>query len=151
MENSKSMISWEEWGRMITTDPGIKQYTEQYREQLKLSKNLAGTSNNQQIISDDENRRYSPWLVESIQSPMKYPIDYQQLYAQAVSLGKKVCEWGENTPEDTWVYWLTPPDVEEMKAHKERGNGWWVIEKEGAQINLEAMFNHGTDTLDEEE
>ena len=199
----------------------IRRPYDKYRSELMHHASLAGTSNNQQIISDDENRRYSPWLVESIQSPMEYPIDYQQLYAQAVVLGKEVCKWGDKVPGDTWVYWLNSSDIDEMKehnkmfmvanyaeeqilrfynipdkdtperfikfrynaeilerictnpamrqninnqsigsvmarlgfkkAHKERGNGWWVIEKEGAQINQEAMFNRGTDDLDEEE
>ncbi len=27
------------------------------------------------------------------------------------------------------------------KAHRSKGNGWWVIEKEGAEINTDALFS----------
>ena len=69
-----------------------------------------------QIISDEENRRYSPWLIDSIESPIDNPIDYQHIYAEAVALGKEVMKRKKNH-EDGWVFWLTADDIEVMREH----------------------------------
>ena len=45
-------------------------------------KSLCGTINNQQFITDEENRRYCPWLVKSIESPIDHPIDYDHVFAE---------------------------------------------------------------------
>ena len=33
-------------------------------------------------ITDEENRRYCPWLVKSIESPIDHPIDYDHVFAE---------------------------------------------------------------------
>lgn len=183
---------------------------DKYRSELPHRAALCGTSNSVQIISDDENRRYSPWIVESIESPQTTPIDYEHVYAQAVALGQEVMK-REAKHQPGWVFWLDTNDQEIIQkhnkpfmvpnfaeeqilryyrvpnintpeqfikfrytaeiveriggsnalskninkqnvasilrrlgfhnAHKERGNGWWVIEMEGAEINNNSMFD----------
>ena len=94
----------------------IRRPYDKYRTELPHRAAMCGTSNSVQIISEEENRRYSPWLIESIDSPIDYPIDYQHVYAQAVALGKEVME-RQRKHEDGWVFWLTTEDIEVMREH----------------------------------
>lgn len=94
----------------------IRRPYDKYRTELPHRAAMCGTSNSVQIISEEENRRYSPWLIESIDSPIDHPIDYQHVYAQAVALGKDVME-RQRKHEDGWVFWLTTEDIEVMREH----------------------------------
>lgn len=94
----------------------IRRPYDKYRTELPHRAAMCGTSNSVQIISEEENRRYSPWLIESIDSPIDHPIDYQHIYAQAVALGKEVME-RQRKHEDGWVFWLTTEDIEVMREH----------------------------------
>lgn len=94
----------------------IRRPYDKYRTELPHRAAMCGTSNSVQIISEEENRRYSPWLIESIDSPIDHPIDYQHVYAQAVALGKEVME-RQRKHEDGWVFWLTTKDIEVMREH----------------------------------
>ena len=94
----------------------IRRPYDKYRTEMPHRAAVCGTSNSIQIISDDENRRYSPWLIENIVSPREKPIDYTHIYAQAVALGKEVMQRKKNH-EEGWVFWLTPSDIEEMREH----------------------------------
>ena len=94
----------------------IRRPYDKYRTELPHRAAMCGTSNSVQIISEEENRRYSPWLIESIDSPIDHPIDYQHVYAQAVALGKEVME-RQRKHEDGWVFWLTTEDIEVMRQH----------------------------------
>lgn len=94
----------------------IRRPYDKYRTELPHRAAMCGTSNSVQIISEEENRRYSPWLIESIDSPIDHPIDYQHVYAQAVAMGKEVME-RQRKHEDGWVFWLTTEDIEVMREH----------------------------------
>lgn len=94
----------------------IRRPYDKYRTELPHRAAMCGTSNSVQIISEEENRRYSPWLIESIDSPIDHPIDYQHVYAQAVALGKEVME-RQRKHEDGWVFWLITEDIEVMREH----------------------------------
>lgn len=94
----------------------IRRPYDKYRTELPHRAAMCGTSNSVQIISEEENRRYSPWLIESIDSPIDHPIDYQHVYAQAVALGKEMME-RQRKHEDGWVFWLTTEDIEVMREH----------------------------------
>lgn len=94
----------------------IRRPYDKYRTELPHRAAMCGTSNSVQIISEEENRRYSPWLIESIDSPIDHPIDYQHVYAQAVALGKEVME-RQRKHEGGWVFWLTTEDIEVMREH----------------------------------
>ena len=94
----------------------IRRPYDKYRTELPHRAAMCGTSNSVQIISEEENRRYAPWLIESIDSPIDHPIDYQHVYAQAVALGKEVME-RQRKHEDGWVFWLTTEDIEVMREH----------------------------------
>lgn len=96
----------------------IRRPYDKYRSELMHRAALCGTSNTMHLITDPENRRYCPWLVENIVSPISNPIDYTHVYSQAVALGKEVTE-RQKKKEDGWVYWLTNEDIQEMKAHNE--------------------------------
>ena len=195
----------------------IRRPYDKYRSELPHRGSLCGTTNSQQFITDEENRRYSPWIVESIESPMEFPIDYDHVYAQALALGQEVMRHEKGTPLE-WTFWLTREDIELMrqhnrlfmvanyaeeqilkyykvpqtdtpleyikfrytseilekigenpalrqnlnshnigavmsrlgfkKIHKEHGNGWAVIEKEGCEIVSDAVVSP-SDTVEE--
>ena len=194
----------------------IRRPYDRFRSDLDHRASVVGTTNNQQIITDLENRRYSPWMVESIVSPIDEPLDYVGIYAQCVALGKEVKERRQRG-EDGWVYWLTQDDIAEMqqhnslfmvpnyaeeqikrfyrapmadtperfikfrytaeiverictnpamrrnfehqsigsimarlgfpKAHRRKGNGWFVVEKECAEINSDSFYR-STDNME---
>lgn len=188
----------------------IRRPYDKYRTELPHRASLCGTTNSLQFITDEENRRYSPWIVDSIESPIEHPIDYDHVYAEALALGQEVMKRKKNSPLN-WTFWLTRDDIELMrshnrlfmvanyaeeqilkyykvplpdtpleyikfrytseilekigvnpalrqnlnshnigavmsrlgfkKIHKEHGNGWAVIEKEGCEINSDAVIN----------
>ena len=95
----------------------IRRPYDRFRSDLDHRATVAGTTNNQQIITDPENRRYSPWIAESIVSPRDEPLDYVGIYSQCVALGKEVKE-RKMRGEEGWVYWLTQEDIAEMQQHK---------------------------------
>ena len=68
----------------------IRRPYDKYRSEMPHRGSLCGTTNNQQFITDEENRRYCPWLVKSIESPIEHPIDYDHVFAEAVALGQEV-------------------------------------------------------------
>ncbi len=94
----------------------IRRPYDKYRTELPHRASLCGTTNSQQFITDEENRRYCPWLVESIESPIDHPIDYDHVYAEAVALGQEVMKRTKSSPLE-WTYWLTRDDIELMRIH----------------------------------
>ena len=188
----------------------IRRPYDKYRSELPHRGSLCGTTNSPQFITDEENRRYSPWIVESIISPIDYPIDYDHIYAEAVALGKQVLD-NHNSEASDWTFWLNKADIDLMrvhnrlfmvanyaeeqilrfyrvpdektplhyikfrysaeilekigcnpalrqnlnnqnigsimarlgfkKVHKEKGNGWAVVEKEGTEINSDSFYD----------
>ena len=60
----------------------IRRPYDKYRSEMPHRGSLCGTTNNQQFITDEENRRYCPWLVKSIESPIDHPIDYDHVFAE---------------------------------------------------------------------
>lgn len=196
----------------------IRRPYDKFRSELVHRSALSATSNTIQIITDEENRRFSPWIVKKIVSPMEHPFNYEGLYAQAVALGKQVNENLKAGSPCEWVYWLTPDDIEEMrthnrlfmvtnfaeeqilrlyrvpdedtdkalikfrynaeilerictnpamrqnistqnigalmarlgfhKAHRKKGNGWWVVELEGSELLINSKFNYTDDNFE---
>lgn len=93
----------------------IRRPYDKFRSELMHRSSLSGTSNEQHIITDVENRRFSPWIVKKIVSPREEPINYEGLYSQAVALGQSV-SFGRRR-EDGWVYWPTTEDLKKMRVH----------------------------------
>ena len=89
----------------------IRRPYDKYRSELPHRASLCGTTNSQQFITDEENRRYLPWIVKSIQSPIEHPIDYDHVFAEAVALGKQAMT------SSGWTFWLTQEDIEQMRQH----------------------------------
>ena len=94
----------------------IRRPYDKYRSEMPHRGSLCGTTNNQQFITDEENRRYCPWLVKSIESPIEHPIDYDHVFAEAVALGQEVMSHPKGEPLE-WTYWLTRDDIELMRSH----------------------------------
>ena len=58
-----------------------------YTEHMAHVASFCGTGNNEQFLTDQTgNRRWLPFLVESIISPREMPFDYEGIYAQAYAL-----------------------------------------------------------------
>ena len=94
----------------------IRRPYDKYRSELPHRGSLCGTTNSQQFITDEENRRYCPWIVKSIESPIEHPIDYDHVFSQAVALGKQVAQQPKGEPIE-WTYWLTRDDIELLRRH----------------------------------
>ena len=188
----------------------IRRPYDKYRSELPHRGSFCGTSNSREFITDDENRRYSPWIVKSIVSPLEESIDYDHVYGEAITLAQEVLN-RQKSQKDDWTFWLTPSDIEMMRkhnqlfmvanyaeeqilrfyrvprpdtdpkfirfrysaeileriggnpalrqnlnnqnigkvmsqlgfkqVHKMKGNGWLVIEKDGAEINTDSFYN----------
>ncbi len=78
------------------------------REKRPHIASFCGTGNNKTFLTDlTGNRRWLPFEVERIESPYENPIDYLQLYAQALTL-----------IEEGFRYWFTREEDLELEAYK---------------------------------
>ena len=94
---------------------------DRYPSELLHNASLCGTSNHLHILGDEEDRRCLVWEVKKILSPFDNPIDYENVYAQAVALAKKVNEQKKmGHMECDWVYWLTSEDHDKQNVHNRR-------------------------------
>ena len=78
--------------KAITTDPTVNERAAyaRYRERREHIASFCGTGNNARFLTDlTSNRRWLPFMVESIDSPYDTPIDYVGLYAQAYTLWRQ--------------------------------------------------------------
>ncbi|MBQ8948556.1 MAG: hypothetical protein IJ059_02045 [Prevotella sp.] len=58
-----------------------------YPEHMPHVASFCGTGNNMQFLNDPSgNRRWLPFLVESILNPREHPFDYENIYAEAYAL-----------------------------------------------------------------
>ena len=70
---------------------------------------FCGTGNNVQFLSDTTGtRRWLPFEVESIESPLAVPFDYDGIYAQAYALYRQ-----------GFRYWFDKPEIERLQRHNE--------------------------------
>ena len=71
---------------------------------------FCGTGNNVQFLSDPTGtRRWLPFEVSSIESPLSTPFDYQGIYSQAYALYKQ-----------GFRYWFDKPEIERLHRHNEQ-------------------------------
>ena len=71
---------------------------------------FCGTGNNVQFLSDTTGtRRWLPFEVESIDSPLSVPFDYDGIYAQAYALYRQ-----------GFRYWFEKPEIERLQRHNEQ-------------------------------
>ena len=95
--------------KAITTDPSVNERAAyaHFRERREHIASFCGTGNNPRFLTDlTGNRRWLPFMVESIDSPYTHPMDYEGLYAQAFAL------WRSHFP-----YWLDEQENAELEAH----------------------------------
>lgn len=94
---------------------------DRYPTELLHNASLCGTSNHLHILGDEEDRRCLVWEVKKILSPFDNPIDYENVYAQAIALARKVNEQKKKGyKERGWVYWLTSEDHDKQSIHNRR-------------------------------
>ena len=71
---------------------------------------FCGTGNNRQFLSDTTGtRRWLPFEIESIESPLSSPFDYDGIYAQAYALYQQ-----------GFRYWFEKPEIERLQRHNEQ-------------------------------
>ena len=95
--------------KAITTDPTMNERAAyaRYRERREHIASFCGTGNNAHFLTDlTSNRRWLPFMVESIDSPYDTPIDYVGLYAQAYAL------WQQG-----FRYWFDEEENAELELH----------------------------------
>ncbi|WP_293672330.1 BT4734/BF3469 family protein [uncultured Parabacteroides sp.] len=82
---------------------------------------FCATGNNIQFLTDPTgNRRWLPFEVENIDNPMRHPVPYEGLYAQAYALWKS-----------GFTYWFSREEIQELNRHNEH---FEVPNLEGEQI-----------------
>ena len=78
-----------------------------HKERRAHIASFCGTGNNPQFLNDPTgNRRWLPFMVENIDSPLLYPFNYTGLYSQAYALWR-----------DGFCYWFTEADNAELEQH----------------------------------
>ena len=116
------LICWEELDSMLPkelnkmkgtmTMPSINERRAygRYHENLPHLASFCGTGNNVQLLSDTTGtRRWLPFEVESIESPLSSPFDYDGIYAQAYALYRQ-----------GFRYWFDRPEIERLQRHNEQ-------------------------------
>ena len=95
--------------KAITTDPTVNERAAyaHFRERRAHLASFCGTGNNPRFLTDlTGNRRWLPFMVDSIDSPYEHPFPYEGIYAQAYAL------WQEHFP-----YWLNEAENAELEQH----------------------------------
>ena len=95
--------------KAITTDPAInlRPVWERYALRRQHIASFCGTGNNPRFLTDlSGNRRWLPFMVESIDSPWERTTDYVGLYAQAYAL------WQQG-----FRYWFDDAENAELEQH----------------------------------
>ena len=78
-----------------------------YHENRPHLASFCGTGNNVQFLSDTTGtRRWPPFEVDSIESPLTSPFDYDAIYAQAYTLYQQ-----------GFQYWFSPDEIRRMARH----------------------------------
>ena len=81
-----------------------------YHENRPHLASFCGTGNNVQFLSDTTGtRRWLPFEVDSIESPLTTPFDYDSIYSQAYALYK-----------NGFQYWFSPNEIRKMAQHNEQ-------------------------------
>jgi predicted P-loop ATPase len=81
-----------------------------YHENRPHLASFCGTGNNVQFLSDTTGtRRWLPFEVDSIESPLTSPFDYDGIYAQAYALYRQ-----------GFRYWFDKPEIERLQRHNEQ-------------------------------
>ena len=95
--------------KAITTDPSVNERAAyaRYRERRDHISSFCGTGNNPRFLTDlTGNRRWLPFLVNSIDSPYEHPFNYTELYSQAYALWR-----------NGFAYWLSHDENAELEIH----------------------------------
>jgi predicted P-loop ATPase len=95
--------------KAITTDPSVNERAAyaRYRERRDHISSFCGTGNNPRFLTDlTGNRRWLPFLVNSIESPYEHPFNYTGLYSQAYTLWR-----------NGFAYWLSHDENAELEIH----------------------------------
>ena len=95
--------------KAITTDPTVNERAAyaRYRERREHIASFCGTGNNARFLTDlTSNRRWLPFMVDSIDSPYDTPINYMGTYAQAYALWKQ-----------GFRYWFDDAENAELEEH----------------------------------
>ena len=115
------LVCWEELDTMVPkelnklkaamTMPAINERAayERYHENRPHLASFCGTGNNLQFLSDTTGtRRWLPFEVESIESPLTQPFDHDAVFAQAYALYRQ-----------GFRYWFDRPEIERLQRHNE--------------------------------
>ena len=95
--------------KAITTDPAInlRPVWERYALRRQHIASFCGTGNNPRFLTDlSGNRRWLPFMVDSIDSPWERTTDYDGIYAQAYALWKQ-----------GFRYWFDDEENAELERH----------------------------------
>ena len=91
-----------------------------YHENMPHLASFCGTGNNVQFLSDVAGtRRWLPFEIESIESPLSTPFDYDAIYSQAYTLYQQ-----------GFQYWFEKAEIQRLQRHNE------AFETEHSELQL---------------
>lgn len=99
--------------KAMITMPVIKDRPAYARNYVNLPRiaSLCATGNNESFLNDPTgSRRWLPFLIDQIDDPRTYDINYEKLYSQAFYLA--------NTKD--YRYWFTQDEIKEQNEHNKR-------------------------------
>jgi predicted P-loop ATPase len=77
-----------------------------YAEQREHVASYCGTGNNPQFLNEAVSRRWLPFMVEAITSPLEQPFNHAGIFAQAKALY-----------DSGFRYWFDSDEIDELGAH----------------------------------
>ena len=99
--------------KAMITMPVIKDRPAYARNYVNLPRiaSLCATGNNECFLNDPTgSRRWLPFLIDHIDDPRTYDINYEKLYSQAFYLAAS----------GTYQYWFTQEEIKEQNEHNKR-------------------------------
>lgn len=99
--------------KAMITMPVIKDRPAYARNNVNLPRiaSLCATGNNESFLNDPTgSRRWLPFLIDHIDDPRTYDIDYEKLYSQAFHLAAI----------GTYQYWFTQDEIKVQNEHNKR-------------------------------
>jgi hypothetical protein len=91
---------------ITATTTNIRAAYGRYAEQRIHVASYCGTGNNPQFLNDAVSRRWLPFMVKSIVSPVEHPFNHDGIFSQALYLY-----------QSGFRYWFNKPEIDVLKVH----------------------------------
>jgi predicted P-loop ATPase len=91
---------------VTATNTNVRAAYARYAEQREHVASYCGTGNNPQFLNEAVSRRWLPFIVEKIISPLDHPFNHEGIFSQALHLYRS-----------GFRYWFNAPEIEVLNHH----------------------------------